>query len=57
MLINLNIQNLTYNLLDGSPAASSPSIRYTFPDITYSKLSAREPSFSNPCGFQSPLSG
>lgn len=47
----------TYSLLEGSLAASSPSILYTLPDITYSKLSALDPSASNPAGFQSPLSG
>lgn len=50
-------RDVTYSRLDGSSEASSPSILYTLPDMTYSKLSAREPSVSRPCGFQSPLSG
>lgn len=46
----------TYNLLLGSLLASSPSIRYTLPDMTYSKLSALEPP-SCSMGFHSLPSG
>uniref|UniRef100_A0A1A9ZDV6 Uncharacterized protein n=1 Tax=Glossina pallidipes TaxID=7398 RepID=A0A1A9ZDV6_GLOPL len=40
---------------DASLCASSPSMRYTLPNITYSKLSARLPSCSR--GLYSPASG
>lgn len=51
-----NKTTATYSLLLGSLLASSPSIRYTLPDMTYSKLSALEPP-SCSIGFHSLPSG
>ena len=45
----------TYSRVDGSVDPSSPSIRYTFPNMTYSKESARD-GMPKSCGAHSPAS-